>query len=144
MSKGQRERFSRPEEIAASRATALKSLAEKKIKVFGGRSHGNGMPATASEAEMFRRLKGEGFEREVVVTTGWKKPGLPHHYKLDLANVSRKIALELDGSSHRRPSRRASDARKDKLLRSKGWRVLRFPEPFDFNAMERACRFLLE
>jgi very-short-patch-repair endonuclease len=52
---------------------------------------------------------------------------MPNHYTLDFAHIERKIAFEIDGSSHFRAKRRASDERKDAFLKLNGWRVFRFP-----------------
>lgn len=46
-------------------------------------------------------------------------------YFIDFAFVDLKIAIEIDGSQHLEEKRKKSDEKKDKLLLSKGWRVLR-------------------
>jgi very-short-patch-repair endonuclease len=51
---------------------------------------------------------------------------LAKHYKADLADPSRMLVVELDGSSHNSPKARARDAKKDKALSLLGWSVLRF------------------
>jgi len=107
-----------------------------RILAYGGRLHGNGKPPTRSEAEMFKRLRDREFQREFVVRTGTRSPS---HYKIDLAQESVKLAIEIDGSSHG-AKRRIADARKTSFLESKGWTVLRFPEPLNYVAVEREIR----
>lgn len=46
-------------------------------------------------------------------------------YFIDFAFVDLKIAVEIDGSQHLLEERKISDMKKDELLRSLGWRVLR-------------------
>ena len=144
MSKGQRRRFERPEQREASRVMARKLVELGAIVPYGGRTHGNGRLATTSERQMLKRLEREGFEPEFVVPLGSERgPGRPNHYKLDLANVVKKIAVEFDGSSHGTRVRRASDARKDAVLRALGWRVVRLREPFDYDVSARELRELV-
>lgn len=47
-------------------------------------------------------------------------------YYIDFAFVDVKIAVEIDGSQHLEEERQKSDIKKDELLISKGWRVVRF------------------
>lgn len=51
---------------------------------------------------------------------------LPHCYKVDLAYPEKKIAIEVDGKTHRLKKWIFLDARKTKVLNSLGWEVLRF------------------
>jgi very-short-patch-repair endonuclease len=51
---------------------------------------------------------------------------LPYHYKLDLACPSTKLAIEIDGETHRSSAVQTADLRKVKRLAGKGWTVLRF------------------
>ena len=46
-------------------------------------------------------------------------------YFIDFAFVNEKLAVEIDGSQHLQEDRKKKDEEKDKLLLSKGWRVLR-------------------
>lgn len=137
----QKRRFENPEERKKSRERALGLIESGKIVPFGGRKHGNGRPPTESEREMLLRLGPYGFEAEHVVPTEMKprRGGMPTHYKIDLANPETKIAVEIDGSSHRQPRREAADSRKDSFLQSKGWTVLRFQVPFDYDAASQEC-----
>lgn len=50
-------------------------------------------------------------------------------YLIDIALENQKIAIECDGDYwHSLPGRKESDKRKDKYLKSKGWKVIRFSE----------------
>ena len=44
---------------------------------------------------------------------------------IDFADIEYKIALEIDGSQHDLPERKASDKRKDEYLISNGWKIFR-------------------
>lgn len=46
-------------------------------------------------------------------------------YFIDFAFVDEKLAVEIDGSQHIEEERKKSDEKKDELLISKGWKVLR-------------------
>ena len=52
--------------------------------------------------------------------------GIPKHYKIDLAFPDRRIAVEIDGRSHRTSLGRQRDERKDNALAEMGWKVVRF------------------
>lgn len=86
---------------------------------------GNGNGMTPPQA-LLLSLLGEGWEAEFTVNTNrTPKQGFPHAYKIDIANPSLMIAVEIDGSSHHSPKRREQDQKKDALLVSLGWKVLR-------------------
>lgn len=53
-------------------------------------------------------------------------PSLPPCYKVDLADPSRKLAIEVDGNSHRTKKWKFLDRRKTEILQALGWSVLRF------------------
>lgn len=46
-------------------------------------------------------------------------------YFIDFAFINEKVAVEIDGSQHLEEERKRRDNEKDKLLLSKGWKVLR-------------------
>jgi very-short-patch-repair endonuclease len=46
-------------------------------------------------------------------------------YFIDFAFINEKLAVEIDGSQHLEEDRKKKDEEKDKLLLSKGWKVLR-------------------
>jgi hypothetical protein len=54
------------------------------------------------------------------------KSGMPGNYRIDIAHLPTKTAVEVDGPSHSNPTQQARDDRKDAFLRSLGWTVLRF------------------
>jgi hypothetical protein len=86
---------------------------------------GNGRGMTKVQAAMMGLL-GAGWKAEYAEKTlKSNTQGYPHHYKIDIANPAMKIAIELDGMSHCALSRQAQDRKKDALLRSLGWKVLR-------------------
>lgn len=64
-----------------------------------------------------------GFERELSFTT--HRSEHPRWFRLDFACQDRRICIEIDGTSHR--NRRDKDARKDRILKERGWQVLRIP-----------------
>jgi hypothetical protein len=84
---------------------------------------GNGRGLTIPQSLMLAAL-GSGWIPELSLSLGRQTPGYPSHYKIDLANTSKKLAIEVDGHSH--ASRKHLDQKKDAKLRSLGWTVLRF------------------
>jgi very-short-patch-repair endonuclease len=53
-------------------------------------------------------------------------PSLPNSYKVDLADPSVKLAIEVDGASHKTRKWKFLDRRKTQVLEALGWFVLRF------------------
>jgi very-short-patch-repair endonuclease len=51
-----------------------------------------------------------------------------HPFFIDFAFVTKKVAVEIDGSQHLEEDRKERDKRKEELLISYGWKVLRFTE----------------
>ena len=49
-------------------------------------------------------------------------------YFIDFAFENEKVAVEIDGSQHLEEDRKNRDFEKDKLLKNKGWQVIRIPE----------------
>jgi hypothetical protein len=62
----------------------------------------------------------------VIETAGAIGVSLPHHYKVDLAVPSLKLAIEVDGNTHKLKRWRFLDHRKTEALASLGWLVIRF------------------
>jgi very-short-patch-repair endonuclease len=62
------------------------------------------------------RLLGVGFRRQTPIGP----------YIVDFVSHSAKLVIEVDGGQHFDDAYEARDARRDKFLRSKGFRVLRF------------------
>lgn len=103
----------------------------------GGNGHGPTVPEKALMAHL-----GRGWVYQHAIDT--KKPrgsAYPTAYKVDIANTSCKVAVEVDGNSHK--SRRKLDTKKDKLLRSLGWTVIRVTNQRAVqNAKEEAAKIL--
>lgn len=83
---------------------------------------GNGRGPTAHEL-MVCECCPPGFALSVSV--GMSDGELPRHYKLDVADVAKKVCIEVDGHSHQTIARRAQDAKKDRRLAAQGWSVFR-------------------
>ena len=62
----------------------------------------------------------------VVNTHMGRNNGYPTHYKLDLADPTRMLAIEIDGASHGLLLRQEQDHKKENFLRTQGWTVIRF------------------
>jgi len=84
---------------------------------------GNGMGLTPPQ-QILLDVLGDEWIAEYALSLGPRTQGYPTCYKIDIANPKRKIAVEVDGHSHR--SRKAQDQKKDEKLASLGWTVLRF------------------
>ena len=139
-SRGQRKRFQNPEEVEKHRERIKEKF--KRGNGFGWKQHGRNTGAggnfTESEWEMRFRLLPLGFAQEHVIRTKLKSPW-PTCYTLDFAHPGKRIAVELDGSSHESKKVKERDARKDEFLRSIGWRVFRFQEPLNYDEVEQTC-----
>lgn len=87
----------------------------------------NGRGPTDSENLLLASL-GDQWEWNCVVKPfpGKRMKGFPTCYKIDVANPSLKIGIEIDGWSHNLPGRKEQDQRKTSRLTELGWRVLRF------------------
>ncbi len=77
------------------------------------------------QKKLFNAL-GDGWIAEYAVSLGGRIPGYPTNYKLDIAKPDIKLGIEVDGFSHVALERRAQDRKKDAMLNSLGWIVLRF------------------
>lgn len=87
---------------------------------------GNGKGMTVPE-QMLAKALGPAWMPTTVTTGKPRGSGYPHHYKIDLAHTGCKVAVEVDGQSHHALVRREQDRKKEKLLRSLGWTVIRVP-----------------
>jgi very-short-patch-repair endonuclease len=74
---------------------------------------------TPTEQALFRQLRGE--KLGVVV----RRQYVVGRYIADFAVPALRLVIEVDGAYHAR--RRAADARRDRELGRRGWRVLRLP-----------------
>lgn len=91
---------------------------------------GNGREPPLAQSLLWKALNTlhPGWTLEFIQKTGSLKKQfrLPNHLKIDIANASLRIAIEIDGPSHCALTRKDQDARKEEFLKSIGWRVLRF------------------
>jgi very-short-patch-repair endonuclease len=83
---------------------------------------------TRSEEWLWRRLSGSqtgfAFRRQLVIA----------NFIVDFACTKVRLAVEVDGSSHE--DRARPDARRDRVLASLGWRVLRIDEQRVFDDLD--------
>jgi len=123
------------------RKNAAGVMGSAKSLGFRGVRGGNGAGPTVPEQALMAEL-GDGWVWQYAIPTG--KPrgqGYPTSYKVDIAKPGCKLAIEVDGESHR--PRRAHDEKKDRLLESLGWTVVRVPNRRAVqNAKEEAERIL--
>jgi hypothetical protein len=85
---------------------------------------GNGRGVTEPQAALSELLE---WPTEVVVRTKMPRgSGYPPNYKLDIGEPDLMVGIEIDGFSHCSKERQAQDAKKEDLLSSLGWTVLRF------------------
>jgi hypothetical protein len=94
-------------------------------KVRGGNGRGATEAQTLLHAKLSEMADGE-WAMEYVVNTKSHGMGLPHHYKIDIANDRLMIAIEIDGGSHCTKANKEKDKKKQDFLSSRGWSVLRF------------------
>lgn len=76
---------------------------------------GNGRPTPEPQARLWKALRAHGAVLEHVVSTKSfrnKKNKLAKCYKIDIALPEQKIAIEVDGSSHKTLERQAQDRKK--------------------------------
>ena len=88
---------------------------------------GNGCELTKPQQKLLSLL--QNAEAEYAINTKDARhlfQKVPNAYKVDLAIVDQKLAIEVDGSSHGALIRREQDERKGEILKSLGWSVLRF------------------
>lgn len=65
-------------------------------------------------------------------------------YYIDFAFVDIKVAVEIDGSQHMEEERHKRDMKKDELLISNGWRVLRFTASDVLNKRQYVINTLMQ
>jgi len=108
-----------PMHDAATRQRVSDTMKGRKPSVHGG--NGNGL--TAAEQAL---SEATGLLPYVVLTHMKRYSGYPAVYKLDLADPQRKLGIEVDGKSHCVLSQQVLDRKKENLLRTLGWTILRF------------------
>lgn len=82
---------------------------------------GNGRGPTIPQRLLAERL---GWVMEYPIRTG-SRAGIPMCYKVDIAEPILKIAIEVDGHSHKGAKARQLDAKRDAILSGMGWRIIR-------------------
>ena len=102
---------------------AKASVTLRKMKHKPSERGGNGHGMTLPQQIMMDALSGNWIP-ELAISLGKRKQNFPTCYKVDLGNIDLKIAIEIDGNSHY--SRLEKDKKKDLMLVSLGWKVLRF------------------
>ena len=118
----------------------LKSTQANRERGFPHLNGGNGTAPPLPQKILADWL---GWPMEHVVGTGEKGRGIPTHYKIDLANPKLRIAIEVDGKSHKGRKTRESDRKKDSFLEGKGWTVLRFQNEEVMDDLERVKSLIM-
>ena len=106
-------------DVRAKMSETLKMIGHQP-KVRGG----NGKGLTAPQQALSEALN---WKTEVAIPTRiprWN--GYPTCYKVDIADPTNRIAIEVDGNSHCAIARKNQDRKKEELLSRLGWTVLRF------------------
>lgn len=118
-----RMRENNPMEDPEVRAKVSASLRGRTFLARGG----NGTP-TAPQLRLHAALRPLSVMELAIPTaaaTG-QFPSLPTNYKVDIGLPHRRLAIEVDGNSHRSRKWQFLDRRKGAVLVSLGWSVLRF------------------
>lgn len=100
----------------------------RRLRQIGHRPHrqgGNGRPMPEPQKALLAILGPSWIPEFVVPTKMPRIEGWPTHYKIDIANCERRIAIEIDGHCHDSLARKKKDRRKTMLLAKRGWCVLR-------------------
>lgn len=128
------------------RVEAWKKKAKETLKRIGHKPivrGGNGSGPTVPQRTLYSLL-GEGwFMEHIMLTPRPPKPEYPHHYKIDIANPELMVAVEVDGGSHDSLDRKAQDLKKDALMKSQGWLVLRVKNSFVMEDPPQAAAYVM-
>lgn len=117
------------ERMRTNNPTSMPGVQERITKKLRGRTFlargGNGQ--ATKQQMMLHTLSGLPMEHAISIldAVGHFK-SLPTHYKVDLAEPSVRLAIEVDGKSHLTKKWKFLDARKTAILNFLGWQVLRF------------------
>lgn len=103
---------------ARAKVSASLRVAGRRPRVRGGNGH-----RTVPQVLLAKAL---GWPTEVSIPIKMPGWGFPKAYKVDIGNEVLKIAVEVDGNSHRTLKGREKDRKKDFALGMLGWTVLRF------------------
>jgi very-short-patch-repair endonuclease len=104
-----------------SREKMQKSLTGRTFLARGGNSKITPQQQAVHEAT--------GYPMELSINTREVRhlfQSVPKSYKVDLADESRKLAIEIDGKTHKTNRWKFLDSRKTEILGALGWSVLRF------------------
>lgn len=85
-----------------------------------------------------------GYIQQFVLPTKLPNGAYPRSYSLDFANVSSKLNVEIDGSSHKLEGRKERDELRDSILISLGWKTLRLPSELINRDLEEAKSLILK
>jgi hypothetical protein len=94
----------------------------ERIRTGANFKGGNGQKPVLFVRQLEKILRPAGFVREYAIGIKGRKL---RNYKVDFAHVEGKIAIECDGPAHRSHKSRELDRKKDMILRSFGWRIIR-------------------
>lgn len=112
----------RSAEVRARQSLKIKQkIVEGSYSPFGRGKYGNGGEMTPTQKQILDMVGGVA---ELAIKTQDRER--PYHYKVDVAIPELKIAIEIDGTSHKR--RQEQDLRKDQRMGRLGWKVVRIPE----------------
>jgi hypothetical protein len=122
--RGARNPMANPASREKMRSSIIRLIRQGVLVPYGGRPYGNGRSPTPAEARLLAAFP--QMRHEFIVPTGMGRgSGYPTHYKIDIADPVRRIAIEIDGSSHSSPARRMADMRKSSFLTALGWKLIR-------------------
>lgn len=109
---------------------------------------GNGTGMTKQQAallqELVRLRPSWLWSPEHAVSNGRRKKGYPTNYKVDIASIKHRFAVEIDGNSHKQLLRKGQDEKKDTALALQGWRVLRLSNEEIDKSVNLAAMFAIK
>lgn len=101
------------------KAKRMAAVEKQRAVGFPGLTYRNGM-VTLPQQTLFDALPGAVMEHPFYIGA----VGRPS--SVDLAIPSLRLAIEIDGHSHQVQQRKEIDAKKEQILKERGWTVLRF------------------
>jgi hypothetical protein len=84
----------------------------------------NGVPAECEALLLAALPTADGWKLHHGMPNGSGRSGAGGRWTIDLALLDIRLAIEIDGPSHRTSAQRAPDVEKESFLRSHGWMVL--------------------
>jgi hypothetical protein len=87
---------------------------------------GNGRGLTIPQEYILQFLNDDWKTEHAIPTKMGRLSGYPTCYKLDIANPTLKIGIEIDGETHNGKVGKERDIKKQSLLESFGWTILHF------------------